>query len=69
LNASLEAPIRERLEEFIFGADEETYEGFGRLLEKSGLKLGVVETAFGNPSARRSNDGRKRPFFAMHYDP
>jgi len=49
LNASLEAKVRERLEEFIFGADEETYEGvLGNLLEKSGLKLGVVETAFGS---------------------
>jgi nicotinamide-nucleotide amidase len=49
LNSSLEAKVRERLDEFIFGTDEETYEGIlGNLLEKSGLKLGVVETAFGS---------------------
>jgi nicotinamide-nucleotide amidase len=49
LNASLEARVRERLEEFIFGADEETYEGvLSHLLTKSGLTLGVVETAFGS---------------------
>ena len=49
LNSSLEAKIRKRLDEFIFGTDEETYEGIlGNLLEKSGLKLGVVETAFGS---------------------
>jgi nicotinamide-nucleotide amidase len=49
LNAALETRIRERLEEFIFGADEETYEGvLGGLLEKSGLKLAVAETGFGS---------------------
>jgi nicotinamide-nucleotide amidase len=49
LNASLEAQVRERLEEFIFGADEETYEGvLSGLLVKSGLTLGVAETGFGS---------------------
>ena len=49
MNASLEGKVRERLDEFIFGTDEETYEGvLGNLLEKSGLKLGVVETGFGS---------------------
>jgi nicotinamide-nucleotide amidase len=49
LNAALEARIRERLEEFIFGTDEETYEGvLSGLLEKSGLKLAVAETGFGS---------------------
>ena len=49
LNASLEASIRERLEDFIFGADEETYEGvLGALLRKSGLSLAVTETDFGS---------------------
>ena len=49
LNASLEAKIRERLEEFIFGTDEETYEGvLSVLLRKSGLSLSVAETGFGS---------------------
>jgi nicotinamide-nucleotide amidase len=49
LNASLEGKVRERLDEFIFGTDEETYEGvLGNLLGKSGLKLSVVETGFGS---------------------
>jgi len=53
LNASLEAEIRERLGEFIFGTDEETYEGvLASLLEKSGLKLGVAETDFGSSIAQ-----------------
>ena len=48
-NASLEAKIRERLEEFIFGTDEETYEGvLSVLLRKSGLSLSVAETGFGS---------------------
>ena len=49
LNTALEAKIRERLEEFIFGTDEETYEGvLGGLLEKSGLTLAVAEMGFGS---------------------
>jgi len=49
LNASLEAEIRERLQEFIFGVDEESYEGvLGGLLLKAGLTLSVAETAFGS---------------------
>ena len=49
LNTALEAKIRERLEEFIFGRDEETYEGvLGGLLEKSGLTLAVAEMGFGS---------------------
>jgi nicotinamide-nucleotide amidase len=49
LNAALEAKIRERLEEFIFGVDEETYEGvLSALLRKAGLTIAVAETAFGS---------------------
>ena len=49
LNTALEAKIRERLEEFIFGTDEETYEGvLGGLLEKSGFTLAVAEMGFGS---------------------
>jgi nicotinamide-nucleotide amidase len=49
LNASLEEKIRGRLQEFIFGVDEETYEGvLSALLQKAGLTLAVAETAFGS---------------------
>jgi nicotinamide-nucleotide amidase len=49
LNAVLEAKIRERLQEFIFGTDEETYEGvLSSDLRKAGLTLAVAETAFGS---------------------
>jgi len=48
LNARLENKIRERLEEYIFGTDDETYEGVtGSLLRQSHLRLAVAETAFG----------------------
>lgn len=49
LNASLEAEIRNRLKDFIFGADEETYEGLlSVLLQRAGLTLAVAETSFGS---------------------
>jgi len=49
LNATLEAKIRDRLEEFIFGTDDETYEGvMSSLLRKADLTLAVAETAFGS---------------------
>ncbi len=49
LNAALEAQIRERLAEFIFGVDEESYEGvLSALLRKDGLTVAVAETAFGS---------------------
>jgi len=49
MNTTLEKEIRERLEDFIFGADEETYEGvLGGLLRQSGLTLAVAETDFGS---------------------
>jgi nicotinamide-nucleotide amidase len=53
LNGSLEAKIRDRLQEFIFGSDEETYEGvLSSLLRKAGLTLAVAETAFGSSVAQ-----------------
>lgn len=66
LNASLEAKIRERLEDFIFGTDEETYEGvLANLLEKSGLKLGIVETDFGSSIGQTLKAmGGNKDFFA-----
>ncbi len=49
LNASLERKIRDRLEEFIFGVDEETYEGvLSSFLRNAGITLAVAETAFGS---------------------
>ena len=49
LNASLERKIRDRLDEFIFGVDEETYEGvLSSFLRKAGITLAVAETAFGS---------------------
>ncbi|HEX7548969.1 MAG TPA: CinA family nicotinamide mononucleotide deamidase-related protein, partial [Candidatus Methylomirabilis sp.] len=49
MNAALERRIRERLEAFIFGTDDETYEGvLTRLLHDSGLTLAVAETGFGS---------------------
>jgi nicotinamide-nucleotide amidase len=48
LIAPLEKEIRGRLQEFIFGADGETYEGvLGSLLRQAGLNIAVAETAFG----------------------
>jgi nicotinamide-nucleotide amidase len=49
LIAPVEGEIRKRLGEFIFGADEETYEGIlSGLLRQSGLTLAVAETSFGS---------------------
>ena len=49
LNASLERKIRDRLQEFIFGVDEETYEGvLSSFLRNAGITLAVAETAFGS---------------------
>ena len=48
LNAALEAKIRERVGEFVFGVDEETYEGvLSSALRKAGVSLAAAETAFG----------------------
>jgi len=64
LNAALEKKVRERLEEFIFGTDEETYEGIlGNLLEKSGLNLGVIETAFGSSIGQTLKAMSEKPSF------
>jgi len=53
LNAALEVKVRERLGEFIFGVDEETYEGvLNALLVKAGRTLAVAETAFGSSVAQ-----------------
>ena len=49
MNAALERQIRERLDSFIFGVDDETYEGvLTRLLHDSGLTLAVAETGYGS---------------------
>lgn len=47
-NAALEATIRERLGEFIFGVDDQTYEGvLSADLRRAGLTLAVAETGLG----------------------
>jgi len=47
--APLETEIRSRLGDFIFGADEETYEGvLGCLLRQERISLAAVETVFGS---------------------
>ncbi len=49
LIAPVEKGIRTRLGDFIFGADDQTYEGMlSTLLRKSGLTLAVAETSFGS---------------------
>ena len=49
LNGPLEAEIRTRLKDFIFGADEESYESvLCSLLRRAGLSLAVAETDFGS---------------------
>jgi nicotinamide-nucleotide amidase len=47
--APLEKEIRTRLGDFIFGSDDQTYEGMlSALLRESGLTLAVAETSFGS---------------------
>jgi nicotinamide-nucleotide amidase len=49
LNASLEAKIRDRLQDFIFGVDEETFDGvLSALLRKAGVTVSAAETDFGS---------------------
>ncbi len=65
LNAALEARIRERLGAFIFGVDEESYEGvLNALLGTSGLTIATAETAFGSAVAQtlKAMAGRERFF-------
>jgi nicotinamide-nucleotide amidase len=48
LNATLEDRVRERLQEFIFGTDEETYEGvLASLILRAGVTIAAAETATG----------------------
>ena len=67
LNAGLESAVRARLEEFIFGTDEETYEGvLSGLLSRSGLRVSVAETPFGTSVVQtmKAMEGSQR-FFPM----
>jgi nicotinamide-nucleotide amidase len=67
LNAGLEVAVRERLTDFIFGADEETYEGvLSVLLLRSGLRVAIAETAFGSSviQTMKGMDGSPA-FFAL----
>jgi nicotinamide-nucleotide amidase len=67
LNAGLEVAVRERLTDFIFGADEETYEGvLSSLLLRSGLRVAVAETAFGSSVIQTMKGMEGSPaFFAL----
>ena len=48
LNAALEDRVRDRLQEFIFGTDEETYEGvLASLIRRAGITIAAAETAMG----------------------
>jgi len=49
MNAALERRVRDRLEPFVFGTDDETYESvLTGLLHDSGLTLAVAETGYGS---------------------
>ena len=67
LNFTLEGAVRERLGDFIFGADEETYEGvLGARLLKSGLRVAVAETAIGSSVIQALKGmGRSPDFFPL----
>ena len=67
LNSTLEGPVRERLGDFIFGADEETYEGvLGARLLNSGLRVAVAETAIGSSVIQTLKGmGRSPDFFPL----
>jgi nicotinamide-nucleotide amidase len=67
LNAALETAVRARLQEFIFGADEETYEGvLGALLLRSGLRVAAAETAGGTSVIQTLKGMEGSPtFFAL----
>jgi nicotinamide-nucleotide amidase len=65
LISPLEADIRERLGDYVFGADEDTYEGvLSALLKKAGLTLAVAETGFGSSIIQtvKSMEGSKEFF-------
>jgi nicotinamide-nucleotide amidase len=67
LNAALEAKVRERLETFIFGTDEETYESIlSKLLLGARLRVAVTETGLGT-SVIQTMKGMEgsRQFFAL----
>jgi len=63
----VESEVRKRLGEFIFGADEDTFEGvLSALLRQSGLTVAVTETFFGSSiiQAVKSMEG-SRDFFRL----
>jgi nicotinamide-nucleotide amidase len=67
LNAALESLVRARLQEFIFGADEETYEGIlSALLLRSGFRVAVAETGGGTSVIQTLKGMEGSPaFFAL----
>jgi len=63
----VESEIRKRLGDFIFGADEDTFEGvLSALLRQSGLSLAAAETSFGSSIIQtvKSMEG-SRDFFRL----
>ena len=67
LNAALESLVQARLQRFIFGADEETYEGvLGALLLRSGLRVAVAESGGGTSVIQTLKGMEGSPaFFAL----
>ncbi len=66
-NAALEAKVRERLETFIFGTDDETYESvLSKLLLGAQLRVSVAETGLGTSviQTMKGMDGSST-FFAV----
>lgn len=63
----VESEIRTRLGDFIFGADEDTFEGvLSALLRQSGLSLAAAETSFGSSIIQTVKSmGGSRDFFRL----
>ncbi len=64
LNAALEVAVCARLREFIFGADDETYEGvLSALLLQSRLRVAAAETGFGSAVIQTLKGMERSPAF------
>ena len=67
LMTPVESEIRKRLGDFIFGVDEDTFEGvLSALLRQSGLTVAVAETSFGSSIIQTVKSmERSRDFFRL----
>ena len=67
LMTPVESEIRKRLGDFIFGVDEDTFEGvLSALLRQSGLTVAVAETSFGSSIIQTVKSmERSRDFFLL----